>query len=173
MGPRPGGGAGSLLLPCCVTHLNLALTKFSADRGFLILVQIQGHGVNAIAQAGGLWTVFKDMTEVGVALAALYFHAAHSVAAIVVGFDEFFLGWSGKAGPAAAGIKFGFRAKQWLTTTHASVRAGRSGGFVLARVGRLSAFLPGHKVLIRRELLLPLGVRLIDFFLGHGFPLAF
>jgi hypothetical protein len=64
------------------------------------------------------------------------------VAAIVVGSTSSSL--LGSKSWAAAGIKFGFN-EQWLTTTHTSVRAGRSGG-LLAGVGRLSAFLPGHSI---------------------------
>src|SRR5262249_43346614 len=68
-----------------------------------------------------------------------------------------------KAWPAGAGIKFGRGGEQGRAAAHASVRSAR----LLVPIGTgesaFGAVLARHVILLRREQLLPLGIRLDDF----------
>jgi hypothetical protein len=49
---------------------------------FLILVELQGGGVNAIAQTRGLGAIVKYVPKVSIAAAAFHLGAAHSATGI-------------------------------------------------------------------------------------------
>src|SRR5438445_10233990 len=104
---RPGSRDGSVLLPSSLILFSLLLIKqkkaFRSDRdAFLVFIQIQSRGIDAISKAGRLGTIIKDVSEVGVAAAALHFRPSHSVARIALPLHSFFAGRSIKTGPPRA-----------------------------------------------------------------------
>jgi hypothetical protein len=68
----------------------------------LVFVQLQSRGVDAIPHPGGLWTILKDVPEVRVAAAALYFRPSHSMACVVLRLDRLFARRSIETGPPGA-----------------------------------------------------------------------
>src|SRR5437879_5721207 len=106
------------------------------------------------------------MAQVRIATAALYLGADHAVRSVGFCVDGLIFKGSGEAGPAAAGMKFCFGAEERTAAADAFVGAGSVGGLVLSRIRRLGALLTGHIILVRCELLLPFGVRLLNLF-GH------
>ena len=73
---------------------------------FFIAVQINGYGVDAIAQARGGGAVVEDVTQVGVAAGAGDFDAAHAKAQVFVLVDAFGVNGVKKAGPSAVRVEF-------------------------------------------------------------------
>src|SRR5271169_3766881 len=104
----------------------------------------------------------------GVALAAEHFGANHAVRCVLVLLNNGGIRWRREAGPPAAGVKLGIRREQWLSATNAFVRSRRLCRLILPRKRWLGSLLPRHMVLIRRELLLPLGFALL-YFLSHKY----
>src|SRR6266849_43278 len=120
------------------------------------------------------------MAEVRFASAASDFSPSHSVVRICLGLHGFLTRRSIKARPPGARVVLGFRTKQWLATADAFVRPRHIRILVLASKRRLGPLLPGHIVLILRELFLPCGIVFAYFFthdsyqplLRHGMCLA-
>ena len=83
----------------------------------------------------------------GAAVVARDFGTGHAVATVEVFVNQ--LGGVGrmKARPAATGVEFGGRFKQWCITTDAAVGACFLAIPVDAGEGRFGAFFPGHPVL--------------------------
>lgn len=75
---------------------------------FLIAVQINGYGVDAIAQARGGGSVVEDVTQVGVAAGTGDFDAAHAKAQVFVLVDSVGVNGVKKAGPSAVRVEFLF-----------------------------------------------------------------
>src|SRR6266852_1670508 len=107
------------------------------------------------------------MAEVRFASAAFDLGPGHSVVRICLGLHGFLTRRSIEARPPGARVVFGFRTKQWLATADAFVSPRCIRILVLAGKGRLSPLLPGHMVLILRELFLPGGV--FAYFFTHDF----
>src|SRR5690606_25660719 len=66
------------------------------------------------------------------------------------------------AGPAGAGVKLGVGTKNLVATGGTAIDALFVVIIILTAEGRLGSFLAKHKILLRRELLFPLGIRFID-----------
>ena len=73
---------------------------------FCIAVQVNGYGIDAIAQARGGGSVVEDVTQVGVAAGAGDFDAAHAKAQVFVLVDTVGVNGVKKAGPSAVGVEF-------------------------------------------------------------------
>src|SRR6202047_5488174 len=71
----------------------------------------QREAVHAIAQAGRLWPVVEDVTEMAAATAAVNFGPQHPEGA-VFGLADGILKRLIKARPAGAALEFGFRGEQ-------------------------------------------------------------
>ena len=104
---RPGSCDGRVLLSggLIIFSFTAHNTKkaLRSDRdAFLVFIQIQSRGIDAISKAGRLGTIIKDVSEVGVAAAALHFRPSHSVARIALPLHSFFAGRSIKTGPPRA-----------------------------------------------------------------------
>ena len=110
------------------------------------------------------------MPQVRVAAAALYLGSGHAVAGVRFGLDGGLIRGRVEARPPGAGVVFGIGLKQRLPAAYALVHARRLGIRIFSRKGRFRALLPGHIILIRRELLLPSGFIFADF-LVHGYSL--
>ena len=149
---RSGCESGSLFLPRRVIAI------------LLLLVQFQRQRIDAIAQACGPRAIVENMTQVRVATAAQYFGAVHSVRMIRMFFHNFIVGGRGETWPTTARVELGIGSKKLLATTDTLINAGRIGGLIFAGKGWFRTLLAGHMILIRRELLLPLGSGLMHFF---------
>ena len=49
--------------------------------------KVEGHTVDAVAQSGGRWAIFEDVTEVSATRLANHLHAPHAVAEVDAFFD--------------------------------------------------------------------------------------
>src|SRR5262249_12778330 len=123
----------------------------------------QRSAVDAIARAGGFGSVGEDMAEMRAARGATDLGAAHEPRTILVFADGVRFGWRTEAGPAGAGIEFGFRPKQWRTATHAVEHALTLFAVERMRERGLGAVLTRDAVLLGVEQLSPLFVGLGDF----------
>ena len=78
--------------------------------------KIKRHRVDAIAQAGGGRAVVEYVALVATAAGALDFGARHTIGAVAVEFDVFFVNRFEKGGPSCAGFKFGVGAEEGKST---------------------------------------------------------
>jgi hypothetical protein len=131
-------------------------------RGILqirVLLERERGGIDAETQAGRGRSVFEDVTQVAVATRAENFGAFHPVTVVGVG-DDIFLGDRlEKAGPAGAGIEFGFGRKQRQPATNAIINARLVIVVKIAAEGALGSLVASDGVLLRGQLLAPFGVR--------------
>lgn len=102
-----------------------ALFLFFIVLGFYIFgfFEIEDHAIDAIAKAGGGRTVFKYVSEVGLAAAALHFGAVHAVAVVGQIDDAGFADGSVEAGPTAAAFKFSIAFKEGIAAGGTEVGA--------------------------------------------------
>lgn len=111
-------------------------------------IQYQRRRVDAITQSGGLWSVRKNVTEVGGALLATHFIADHAVRSVAVDADV--AGRSlPKTRPTGAGIKLVRRIEQGSATTHAAICTRVVAIPIRAGKRWLGAALAAHSILLR------------------------
>src|SRR6266403_1896416 len=124
---------------------------------FSLWVRLRGqsHRIDTVTQPRWLWSIVKYVPQMSVAAAALYFGSPHAVAGVSFSLHGLFAGRSVETGPSGAGVVFRLRTKQGLAAAGTFVRSCRFGVLVFTSKGRFRPFLPGHKVLILGELLLP------------------
>src|SRR5215467_13315815 len=91
----------------------------------LILIQIQRHRVDAVAQAGRLRAIVKDMPQVSIAAAAFHLGSQHAVTPIGFFFHRLTLRGRIEARPSAARIELRLGAKQLRAAADTFVGAGR------------------------------------------------
>src|SRR5215207_6244709 len=142
--------------PCASATSVLAVARFSAPPGLLLLIQRQGAAVDAVALAALVGrTVVEDVAEVGVAVLADDLGAAHEEAVVRPQLDVLEVGRLGEAGPAGAGVELGVGGEQLGAAADAAVHALR----LLVPVGTgerpLGAGLAGDLELLGRQLLTP------------------
>lgn len=94
--------------------------------------ELQGQGVDAVAFTRWLWAVIKDVAEVGIAVTAQYFHAAHAHFRILLGFYVGARGGVPEAWPARTAVEFGVGLEERLPAVHAVVGTRSFGMQVLA-----------------------------------------
>ena len=80
-------------------------------------------GVHAVAQAGGLGAIVKDVAQVGLAFGAGNLVTDHAQASVGGGADIFFGDGRPETGPAGAGIKLGVGSEQGVVAAYAAVEA--------------------------------------------------
>src|SRR5438445_11992141 len=129
----------------------LVLGAFSLLLG--LFLKFQCCRINAIAQAGWLGAIFKDMAQVSLTAAADHFVPAHKERVILLGFDGLFGNRLPIAGPTGAGIKFGIRTEQLLSAAHALIRTLVMVVPISTREGALGCFLAGDTKLLSGQLL--------------------
>src|SRR5262245_38927432 len=134
----------------------------------LLLLELQRRAVHAIALAGGPGSVGEDVAEMAAALGAMHLGAGHEMAAVARRADGAVLGRP-ERWPARAAFVLGRGIEQRLAAAGAAEGAGAL--LVVQRAGErpLGAVIAQHVMLQRVELLLPLGVALLDGIIGsHG-----
>ena len=107
------------------------------------------------------------MAEMGIASFAQHLDPSHEKTIVRFCPCAFFRDHLPEAGPTRAGVIFCLRAEQFSTTPHTAVGPFLLGCVVLSRKGPFRALLTGDVVLIRRELLFPVLVRLYNFLIRH------
>jgi hypothetical protein len=130
---------------------------------------MERSGVDAIAQAGRVRAIGEDVAEMASATGAGDLGASHAMAAVFVLFDVLLIKRIVKAGPAATGVEFGFRWKEFEATGSAEIYAGSLGFRVLSGVGTLGALLTQNTVLFRSKRATPFFIRFAN--LIHGSPI--
>jgi hypothetical protein len=84
----------------------------------------ESDAVHAVASAGRLWSVGKDVAQMGITGSAPDFRAPHQPRPVVVLGNSALLDGSPEARPARPGIELGRRGKEWSATAHAGECAG-------------------------------------------------
>src|SRR5208282_735922 len=108
--------------------------------------------------------------QMRIAARATRLRASHAIAGVGLFADVLAVGGGEEAWPSGSRIKLCFRAKQQCATADAVVGSVVVFIPVLAGEGALGATGAGYLILLRSELLPPLGVRLRDLFSGDLFP---
>lgn len=129
--------------------------------------QLQRDGVDAVALAGRLRSVGKDVAEVGATAAAVHLGAGHEQAAVGLGRHRPRVYRLPEAGPAGAAVELRLRREQLLSAAGAQVHPPGLGVPVGAGEGPLGAMLPADAKLLVAEFLAPLRVRLHQAILGR------
>src|SRR4051812_30152290 len=89
----------------------------------LLLLEFQRCGIDAVAQARGLRAVLEHVAQVGVALLAQHFGAAHAIALVLLGCDVFGRGGLPEARPARTGLELLVGAEQLDAAAAAAIDA--------------------------------------------------
>src|SRR6185312_4138911 len=114
--------------------------------------------------AGRLWPVVEDVSQVSIAFCATYFVSGHAVSQIDVRSDVFLGDRLPETGPSRAGFKLCIGGKQSVAAAYTTVES----VFVIVPVftseGAFRTRMASHGILFRRQLGLPLRVRLHNFF---------
>jgi hypothetical protein len=82
---------------------------------FQPLLQLDRQAVNTIAQAGRLWSVFKNMAQVGATLFTHHLRTGYATAVIARLQNYLRFGGLEKTGPTAASIELGLGKEQGFT----------------------------------------------------------
>src|SRR5262245_17551607 len=98
------------------------------------------------------------MAQVRAAALAVHLGALHEVTVVVLGLDVLRIGGRREARPAAAGVELGLGIEEHVTAAHAAIRAILVVVPVAAGEGALGPLLARDPVLLRRQLLTPLGI---------------
>jgi hypothetical protein len=118
--------------------------------------------VHAVAQACYLGAVVEQVPEMPAATAAMDLYADHAERSVPRCADRLFVQRCPEAWPAGAALELGLRRKQ----AEIAARAGEDAWAMLieerARKGSLGRALPQYRVLIRRQQLASLGIRVSD-----------
>ena len=138
-----------------------------AANGLFLLFQVQRDRVDAVALTGRVRSVVEHVAEVAAAAGAHDLGAHHAVARVGSQLDGLGGGRLVEAGPARARLEFRIGAEQLVPARRAAVDAVFLAVRVLAREWRLGPLPAQDLVLLRRQLLLPLLVGLVDL-RGHA-----
>src|ERR1039457_2301992 len=139
----------------------------------LLFVEVEGGGVDAVAQAGGLGAVGEDMAEVASAAGTGDLGAHHAVAAVFDLLDVLPVQGIGEAGPAASGVELGIGGEELEAAGGAEIDAGGAGFGVLSGEWPLGTLLAQDAVLLGSERTAPLFVRLANLVHSPAAPLGF
>src|SRR3989344_4744913 len=128
-----------------------------------LLFQFERSRVDAVAQTGWFRAVGKVMTQVRAALGAHDLGATHEEFLVIFFSDVFLVRRLIETRPAGAGVELGVGAEQFGAAAYAAVHTVFMTVVVGAGKGTLGAFLTRDVILLRGELLFPLGVGLGNF----------
>ena len=113
--------------------------------------EAEGGGVDAEPLASGSGTVWKQVSEVGIAFGGADFDAFHAVGIIFFFDDDVLFNGAGEAGPSGAGIKFVFGTEERLAGDNGDVNALAVVVPIFVFEGRFRSALGGDVVLERCE----------------------
>src|SRR6185503_9254142 len=133
----------------------------------LLLLEIQGAGIDAEALTARAWAVRENVAEMCPALLAVHFDAAHAVGGVLFRLDVAAGHWLGEARPTRSGIELRVGGEERRTATDAGVDAVLLVVPVGAGERALGALFAGNMELLRSELLAPLLWGLADL-VGHA-----
>src|SRR5579859_1865514 len=130
--------------------------------GLLLLrgPEIERRRIHAIPQPRRRWTIVKHMPQVRIARRAANLGAYHAVARILVLDHATARGGLGETWPARSGIKLRLRIKQRSPAAHAVIHPRILRVPVRPGEGALGSCLARYVILLGREFLLPLRLRL-------------
>lgn len=128
----------------------------------LLLLEIQRSGVDAVAQSGRVWAIFKHMTQVRVASRAVHFIAHHPKAAIYR-FLYMIADVIEITRPASAAFKLGAAVKQLQSTANAGIDPAFLEVPVGTRKRTLRIVFSGYEILLLRQLFFPVTIGFRDF----------
>src|SRR5690606_34742094 len=132
-----------------------------STRGFSLRHEFQSHAIHAVAQASRRRAIVENMAEMPATAAAMHLSACHEKLAIHAGADRT-VDRLRETRPASAAVKLGLRREQRQIASGAVVSPGCIVLVERTREGILGPVLAQNMVLLRREDLLPLLVRLGD-----------
>ena len=122
----------------------------------LRFLKIQYYPIDTIAETCRRRTIFKDVSEVGLASAAFHLRPVHPMT-MVGQIDDAALGDRlVKARPAAAALEFSVAQEERIAAYRAIVCADLVVDFQGTAVGTFRSFLPGNLIDVSRQNLLPL-----------------
>src|SRR2546429_3270438 len=131
-----------------------------AGWGLLFWLQLERHGVDAVALARRRRTVVEDVAKVRPTVAAEDLGTAHEEAVVRAQLHRFQVGRLVKAGPAGTRLEFRLRAEQLRATGRATVGSVRLRMNAIAAEWPLGPFRAQDVALLRRQLGTPFGIGL-------------
>ena len=137
--------------------------------GFVRFCQIERDRIHAVASACRIWTIRKNVTEVGVTARADHFSSKASRTVIILGRNTLVADGPGEARPAGTRFILRLGAEQLVSATRTAVGPISLAVVVLAGEGPLRSLLPAHLVLLGSELRPPLGLALRHLFPARSF----
>ena len=126
-------------------------------------MQGKRYRVDAVAQPTRRRAVGEDVAKVGITVAAEYLSAHHAMGAVLDHVHGPWVHRGGETRPPRAGLELGVRAEQRLVTAAAVINPALLAIGVYPAACWLGAFQAAYPVLLRVQLVPPLGVRLVDF----------
>lgn len=136
------------------SHLtSLAARLFSLRR---ISIELEGSGIDAVAQPGRSRTVLEYVTEVRVAAGAQHFYPPHEMAVIFLIDDIFRPGRLPERRPSRTGIEFGIRVKQGGAAASATIHPLIVAVPVFPCECPFRPFFAAYTILLRGQLVFPL-----------------
>src|SRR5258708_708973 len=118
----------------------------------------KGGAVHAISFAGRGRSVIKDMPQMRSALTVHYFPSFHAIAVVFDQSDCIRANGSKEAGPSGMGIEFGIGTEYRLQGGCRVIDAFLIKMVILPCTSSFCSLLPEYIILIRSELLFPLGI---------------
>ena len=103
------------------------------------------------------------MPEVGITVAAQQFNPAHAETVVRSLYNTGFLEFRVKTGPAAAGVELAAGIEQELAAAHTMIMPAFPALLVFTGERHFGSRLPGDAVLLRRKLLFPFLLGLVNF----------
>src|SRR5713226_495919 len=141
-------------------------------RGDLLLrLEFQRCRINTVTQASWLGAIIENMTQMSVAPGAQRLSANHTVAPVDLRFDLCVGDGTHEARPSTARVEFRVGCEELFPATDAAIHTRRHGHVVLAGEWTLCGLLPGDGILLRRQLLAPFTVALLDLVTHRGLPI--
>jgi hypothetical protein len=133
-----------------------------------LFVQLQRGGIDTVTKIRRLWTVVEDMAQMSIAFAAENLGAAHKKAVVFFRGNILFGHGRRETRPTGSRVKFGIRAKEFITAAAATVNAFLVVIPVLPGKCGLCALLPSDVELFVRQIFLPFGFALFNLFHNHS-----
>jgi hypothetical protein len=130
----------------------LAARLFSLRR---ISIELEGSGIDAVAQSGRSRAILEYVTEVRIAAGAQHFYPSHEMAVVFLVDDILRSGRLPERRPSRTGIEFGLRVKQGSAAAGATIHALIVAVPVFPCECPLRPFFAAYMILPRGQLVFP------------------